>query len=62
MNEKTYNVYIAQLVQPEIVSRSRGSHKVPVRQVGIELGSSYIKFMQDPLLDETLFSSRLVYR
>ena len=47
MNEKTFNVYIAQLVQLEIVSRSRGSHEVPVRQVGIELCSSDIKFMQE---------------
>ena len=57
---EAYNVYIAQLIQPKIVSRSCSSHKVPVRQVGIELRSGDIKFMEDPLLDETLFSSGLV--
>ena len=42
---KAYNVYIAQLVQPEIVSQSRSSHKVPLFQMGIELRSGDIKFM-----------------
>ena len=42
------------------MSRSRGSHKVPFHQVGVDLRSSDIELMQDPLLDEAFLSGGLI--
>jgi hypothetical protein len=54
-----YDVDITQFVQPEVVYRRCGEHKITISESGINLLSSDVQFVQNPLLDETLISSGL---
>lgn len=58
-NNATYDIYIAQLVQPEIIRRVGGRHEVPLRELGIDLSRGNVELVQDPLLNKTFISRGL---
>ena len=55
----TYDVYVAQLVQPEVVRCTRCVHEVAIAELLVDLVGSQVELMQDPLLDEALVAGGL---
>lgn len=41
----SYNVNVAELIQPEIVCRSSRKHKIPISQMGIDLSRGGIQLV-----------------
>ena len=57
--EDTYNVYIAQFVQPEVVDGCRGGHEIAFREILVDFLGSNVKLVEDPLLNQSFLASRL---
>ena len=60
--EQAYDVDVTQLVQPEVVRSASRVHEVTLRKLLVDLLCGEVKLVQDPLLDQTLVSSRLSCR
>jgi hypothetical protein len=58
--ETAHNIYVTKLVEPKVVHRVGCSHKVAFAELLVGLRGSDVKFVQDPLLDETLVSCGLL--
>jgi len=56
----THNVYITKLVKPKVVNCVGCSHEVAFTELLVGLHGSDVKFVQDPLLNETLVASGLL--
>ena len=55
----TYNVYVAQLVQPEVVHGVRRVHEVTFGELLVDLLRGKVQLLQNPLLDEALVARGL---
>lgn len=55
----THNVYVTELVQPEIIHRCSGSHEVAHFKVLVDLCCGKIELVKDPSLNEGFVASRL---
>lgn len=55
----TYNVYITQLVQPEVVRNCSCSHEIPYFKVSVDLASSKVELVENPSLNEALIAGKL---
>lgn len=55
----THDVYVAQLIEPEVVRGTRRIHEVPVAQLLVDLVRSEVELVQDPLLHEALVTGWL---
>jgi len=58
----TYDVYVADFVEPERVGVGSGRHEVSLVQSVVDFLGGTIQLVKDPLFDEGLLSSRLRYR
>jgi hypothetical protein len=55
----TYDVYVTQLVQPEIMYGCSGGHEIPRFKVSVDLARSEVKLVENPSLNEVLVSGEL---
>jgi hypothetical protein len=55
-----HNIYVTKLVEPKVVHCVGCGHKVAFAELLVGLCSSDVKFVQNPLLDETLVPSGLL--
>ena len=55
----THNVYVTQLVQPEIVYGCSGSHEIPRFKMFVDLARSKVKLVKNPSLNEALVAGEL---
>jgi hypothetical protein len=55
----THDVHITELVQPKVVRRVGGGHKVPHGEGRVDLDRGDVELVQDPFLDEALFACGL---
>ena len=55
----THDVYVTQLVQPEIVYGCSGSHEIPCFKVSVDFARSEVKFVENPSLNEALIPGEL---
>lgn len=53
LHTRTYNIDIAQFVQPEIVRGCSCIHEVPVGELFVDLRSSNVEFVENPFLNKT---------
>ena len=58
--EMTHNIHITKLVKPKVVNCVGRGHEVTFTELLVGLRGSDVKFVQDPLLDETLVASGLL--
>lgn len=58
-NTATYDVDVAQLVEPEVMSRVGGVHEISIGHGLVDLSRSDVKFVEDPFLDNAFVASRL---
>ena len=57
--DRTHNVDIAKLVQPEVVRSAGCIHEVAVSELLVDLFRGEVELVQDPLLYKALVPSRL---
>jgi hypothetical protein len=55
----TYNVNIAQFVQPEVIYRGSRHHKVAIGQLGIDCAGCQVELVENPPFNEALHSRGL---
>lgn len=55
----TYDVNVAELVQPEVVRSARRGHEVALCKLLVDLLRRGVELVQNPLLDQALLASRL---
>lgn len=56
----THNIHITKLVKPKVVNCVSCGHEVAFTKLFVGLRGGDVKFVQDPLFDETLVSSGLL--
>lgn len=58
-NRSTYDVNVAELVQPEVVRSARRGHEVTLSKLLVDLLRSGVELVQNPLLDQALLAGGL---
>lgn len=57
----THNIYVAQLIKPEVVNNGCRHKEVPFRQLLVNLVGCHVQPIKDPLFHKALFSGGLYW-
>lgn len=55
----THNVYITELVEPEVINGVRRGHEVTFAELLVSFRGGNVELVKDPFLNKNLVSSRL---